>query len=61
VDDRGFRLRPVLKKNRYGLLGWPNAYVYFRDQPAPNLPSGEMPATAEGMLQRIRTLHEAMR
>lgn len=60
VGDHGFRLKPVPEKNRFGLLGWPDAYVYYRDQPAPNLPSGEMPTTTEGMLQRIETLEQAL-
>jgi hypothetical protein len=43
VEAGGFVLAPEPVKNHYGLLGWPQAYRYFRRQPAPNLPQLKLP------------------
>ncbi len=56
VSSEGIRLTPIPEKNRYGLLGWPNPYTFHRTSPAPNLPSGGIPAAEE----EIRELIERM-
>lgn len=39
----GLRLVPLPEKNRYGLMGWPDAFVFLRAAPAPNLPEAAVP------------------
>ncbi len=50
------RLTPLPEKNRFGLLGWPNAFVYLQAAPAVNLPGNALPADP---LQLVR-LSEAL-
>lgn len=59
VAESGFVLQPEPRKNRYGLLGWPNAFRYHRRQPAPNLPDVELPEDAEAMGRHIAGLLKA--
>jgi len=59
LDRRGFRLEPVPEKNRYGLLGWPDAFVFHRPGPAPNLPGRDLPAGEDALLALIRKLSAA--
>jgi hypothetical protein len=54
VLPNGFQLSPVLGKNRYGLMGWPEPYRYYRPQPAPNLPGAKIPAEADALLAWIK-------
>ncbi len=54
----GFRLVPIPEKNRYGLMGWPNAFRHFKDGPAPNLPGANIPAGEGEILRQIRRLLE---
>ena len=56
VEDEGFVLRPEPVKNRYGLLGWPQAFRFHRRQPTPNLPGRALPADAEAMARQIADL-----
>jgi hypothetical protein len=52
----GLRITPLPEKNRYGLLGWPDAFVYFRGSPAVNIPGGRLP----GGEQELAELSEAL-
>lgn len=61
VDENGIGLRPVPRKNRYGLLGWPNAYYFHRRRPSPNLPMGDIPADERNIAVMIAALREAWR
>lgn len=56
VQDRGYRLAPLPEKNRYGLLGWPNAFQFFRRQPVPNLPGRPLPAQEDAIEAHIQAL-----
>jgi len=56
VDPAGFMLEPEPRKNRYGLLGWPQAYRFFRRQPAPNLPGTKLPTDPAALARRIAAL-----
>jgi hypothetical protein len=56
VEPGGFVLAPEPQKNRYGLLGWPQDYRYYRRQPAPNLPGVALPADAGAMAAHIAAL-----
>lgn len=53
VEGDGFWLLPVLEKNRYGMIGWPNPFRFHRRQPRPNLPGGDIPAAEAGILRHI--------
>ena len=57
LGERGIHLKPLPEKNRYGLLGWPNGYYFFRTRISPNLPSGGIPVTQE----KMRTLIDKLR
>ena len=52
------RLAPIPEKNRYGLMGWPNAFRHYRDGPATNLPGADIPAGEEEILRYIERLLE---
>lgn len=56
VGEQGIRLEPMLAKNRFGLLGWPNAFNFFRTRVSPNLPSGRIPRDAEKLEALISKL-----
>lgn len=56
IAEQGIRLDPVPVKNRFGLLGWPNAYHYFRARISPNLPGRRIPSDPEEMRALIRKL-----
>lgn len=56
VAAEGIRLAPILEKNRYGLLGWPNAYRFHRTAVAPNLPGGGIPTDPLELLALIRKI-----
>lgn len=58
LADAVFVLEPEPKKNRYGLLGWPNAFRFHRHQPDPNLPDLELPGDAQAMGERIAAMLE---
>ena len=58
VTDQGIGLKPLPRKNRYGLLGWPDKFFFFRNTPSPNLPSGELPQNKKNILAIIKTLKE---
>lgn len=60
VHESGYRIVPEPRKNRYGLLGWPNAFRFYRRQPAPNLPGREIPAEESALLERILALMPKM-
>lgn len=55
-NDGLLRLEPRLEKNRYGLLGWPDAFVYLGRSPAPNLPETRFPAEEKAIGDLIREL-----
>jgi hypothetical protein len=61
VAQAGFRLEPEPLKNRYGLLGWPSAFLFHRPQPAPNLPDEELPSDAAAMGELIAKVLAANR
>ena len=52
----GFVLAPEPQKNRYGLMGWPQYYRFFRRAPAPNLPGVALPENEAAMAQHIAGL-----
>jgi hypothetical protein len=56
VAATGFLLQPEPRKNRYGLLGWPQPYHYYRRQPAPSLPGRKLPQDAAAMAELIASL-----
>ncbi|NIR97065.1 MAG: hypothetical protein GWO03_03045, partial [Gammaproteobacteria bacterium] len=49
-------LEPEPLKNRYGLMGWPNPFLFHRSRPAPNLPGQALPTDPEAMLRHIERL-----
>jgi len=53
VQSDGFKLSPVPEKNRFGLMGWPNAFRFYRPRPAINLPKAEFPADEAELLEWI--------
>ncbi len=57
VHDMGYRIVPKPEKNRYGLMGWPNAFRFYRRNPEPNLPAGKLPADKAALLEKILALH----
>ena len=61
VDSKGIRLEPVLRKNRFGLLGWPNPFVHYRTAPAPNLPNSDIPEGEKNLLVMIRELRKILK
>lgn len=54
LDASGLRLVPIPEKNRFGMLGWPNAFLYYRAQPTPNIPGAGLPADEDDLLKLIR-------
>lgn len=61
VGQGGFVLEPEPAKNRFGLMGWPNAYHFYRSQPVPNLPGVTLPADADGLARYIAKLEQRLR
>ncbi len=59
VKPNGIGLEPMPRKNRYGLLGWPDSYFFFRTLPSSSLPSGEIPQTEKNIRAMIEALREA--
>jgi hypothetical protein len=53
LQGAGFVLAPEPQKNRYGLMGWPQYYRFFRRAPAPNLPEAKLPEDAQAMAAYI--------
>ncbi len=51
-----YTLRPRLDKNRYGLLGWPNPFIFYRPQLVPNLPGAKLPTDEQVLLALIDRL-----
>ncbi|MDH5753568.1 MAG: hypothetical protein OEZ59_14250, partial [Deltaproteobacteria bacterium] len=56
VPATGVLLRPVPEKNRFGVMGWPDPFLFFRSQPWPNLPGVELPTDPAEMLAYIEAL-----
>jgi hypothetical protein len=50
------RLVPQPEKNRFGMLGWPNAYVFASARPAPPFPDTSVPADEDGLVALMRSL-----
>ena len=50
------RLTPLPEKNRFGLMGWPNAFVYLQAAPAVNLPGNALPADARDLIKLSEAL-----
>jgi hypothetical protein len=50
------QLTPLPEKNRFGLMGWPNSFVYAQPGVAMNLPAGKLPADPK----RLVGLSEAL-
>jgi len=50
------RLEPEPEKNRFGMLGWPNAYKFKSPQPTPSIPGGKIPRDEPGLLALIGAL-----
>jgi hypothetical protein len=61
LGDHGIRLEPVLERNRFGLLGWPNAYYFYRTRVSPNLPSRKIPQDADKLDALIARLRNSSR
>ena len=61
LRDVGITLVPVLRKNRFGLLGWPNVFVFHRTAPAPNLPTIKIPKEEQALLALITSLRQTLR
>lgn len=60
ATQRGrFRLTPQPEKNRFGLLGWPNPFVFDRPTPEPNLPGSALPRDEAALLTLSEQLHPA--
>lgn len=59
TQSAGFRLRPLPEKNRYGLLGWPNPFIFERPTPEPNLPDNALPLDEAALLALSEQLHPA--
>jgi hypothetical protein len=55
LDANGLRLIPIPEKNRFGMLGWPNPFLYYRVQPAPNIPGADLPTGEDELLELIRS------
>jgi len=55
----GLRLSPLPEKNRFGLMGWPNAFVHFRGTPAVNIPGGRLPVDEAGLAALSEALSPA--
>jgi len=53
VAAGGIVLRPEPVKNRFGMMGWPQAYTFYRPQPAPNLPGVKLPEDPAAMAKTI--------
>jgi len=56
ISDKGIALAPLPRKNRFGILGWPNRFVFYRTTPVPNLPATDIPADEKNILLMIREL-----
>ena len=54
VTERGFRLKPIPEKNRFGLMGWPNQFVFYRPRPDVNLEQAEFPEDESQLLAWIK-------
>ena len=54
IQPDGFQLVPVPEKNRFGLMGWPNPFRYYRPRPAVNLPKAEFPSEEGELLDWIK-------
>jgi hypothetical protein len=62
--DRGsgtIRLTPLPEKNRFGLMGWPNSFVFLEAQPAVNIPGGAVPSDARQLVHLSEALAPAKR
>lgn len=57
-EKGGLRLAPIPEKNRFGLMGWPNAFRRHSEGPAPNLPGAAIPAGEVEILRYIKKLLE---
>lgn len=55
------RLAPVPEKNRFGLMGWPNGFVFFAPGAAVNVPGGIIPADPAALLRLSEALAPAVR
>jgi len=53
------RLVPLPEKNRFGMLGWPNAYRFKSAQPVSSLPPEKLPRDEAGLLALMRALETA--
>jgi hypothetical protein len=56
MEGAGFVLAPEPQKNRYGLMGWPQYYRFYRRAPAPNLPGVPLPGDEAAMARHIAEL-----
>ncbi|HKI99428.1 MAG TPA: hypothetical protein VKB51_13225 [bacterium] len=56
LEGGGFVIAPEPQKNRYGLMGWPQYYRFYRREPAPNLPDVKLPADPAAMAKYIDDL-----
>ncbi len=53
------RLEPEPEKNRFGMLGWPNAYEFKSPRADPPMPGGKIPRDEAGLLALIAALASA--
>lgn len=50
------RLVPIPEINHYGMLGWPNAYLFQSPQSASGLPHWPVPSDTDGLIALIDRL-----
>ncbi len=45
------RITPLPERNRFGLMGWPNTFVWLQAAPAVNLPDSAPPSDPKALIQ----------
>ncbi len=58
VEAKGIRLKPIPRKNRFGLLGWPDSFFFHRTRVTPNLPTKDIPADPVKLGNLIESLRK---
>ena len=51
-------LTPVPEKNRFGMLGWPNAYVFVAAKPVPPFPNHAVPEDESSLLALMERMSQ---
>lgn len=50
------RITPLPEKNRFGLMGWPNAFIWLQAAPAANLPGNALPSDPRELIKLSEAL-----